>query len=200
LSKKWSEKELSWQCCGQELGAIVQAFIEWRAWLMDTCEPVEVLLDHAKLKYFTQNQNLSNQQECWAAFLSLFHFVIKHIPGCLNPADRSTRRPDYVPPGELEHPQRIMFHPTKGGLHLQGATLEVKDSWIDTREVSSAPPPPAPSVPSVSPPAVSPQFQEPSFCAPLAKLHALLQEAYQVEPPNPKQINDLEFHNGLWWI
>jgi hypothetical protein len=28
LSKKWSKKESSWQCHNQELGAIVQAFVE----------------------------------------------------------------------------------------------------------------------------------------------------------------------------
>jgi hypothetical protein len=31
LSKKWSYKESAWQCHNQELGAIVQAFVEWRA-------------------------------------------------------------------------------------------------------------------------------------------------------------------------
>jgi hypothetical protein len=98
LSKKWTEKESSWQFHDQELAAIVQAFVEWREWLIDTREPVEVFLDHANLNYFTSNQNLSDRQAQWAAFLSLFNFVIKHIPGCLNTADPLTGRPDYVPP------------------------------------------------------------------------------------------------------
>ena len=81
LSKKWTEKESSWQCHDQELGAIVQAFIEWRAWLIDTREPVVVFSDHANLRYFATNQHLSDRQARWAAFLSSFHFVIKHVPG-----------------------------------------------------------------------------------------------------------------------
>jgi hypothetical protein len=62
LSKKWKEKELFWQCHDQELGAIVQAFIEWRAWLIDTHKPVVVFLDHANLRYFATNQHLSDRQ------------------------------------------------------------------------------------------------------------------------------------------
>jgi hypothetical protein len=42
LSKKWLENNYSWQVHGQELGEIVQAFLEWRAWLIDTPNPVEV--------------------------------------------------------------------------------------------------------------------------------------------------------------
>ncbi|PLW44602.1 hypothetical protein PCASD_05159 [Puccinia coronata f. sp. avenae] len=172
LSKKWTEKESSWQCHDQELGAIVQAFVEWRAWLIDTREPVEVFSDHANLKYFTSNQNLSDRQARGAAFLSLFNFVIKHIPGRLNPADPPTRCPNYVPPG---------------------ASLDLEDPRIDVGEVA------VPSVPSVVPD-MSAKSQYPSFCAPSAKLKALLQAAYAAEPPDPEEVDDLEFRGGLWWI
>jgi hypothetical protein len=86
LSKKWSKKESSWQVHNQELGAVVQAFIEWRAWLIDTQQPVEVMSNHSNLKYFMKSKTLSDGQTRWAAFLSSFDFVIKHIPGKLNPA------------------------------------------------------------------------------------------------------------------
>jgi hypothetical protein len=32
FSKKWTKDEVLWQLHDQELGAIVQAFVEWRAW------------------------------------------------------------------------------------------------------------------------------------------------------------------------
>jgi hypothetical protein len=60
LSKKWGEKETSWQVHVQELGAVVQAFIEWWAWLINTQQPVEVMLDHSNLKYFMKSKNLSD--------------------------------------------------------------------------------------------------------------------------------------------
>jgi hypothetical protein len=62
LSEKWSNNEVSWQVHNQELGAIVQAFVEWRAWLIDTCEPVLVFSDHANLRYFMTSQHLSDRQ------------------------------------------------------------------------------------------------------------------------------------------
>jgi hypothetical protein len=138
---------LAWQCHNQELGAIVQAFVEWRAWLIDTREPVEVLLDHVNLKYFTQNQNLLDWQARWAAYLSSFYFVIKHIPGRLNPADPPTRRPDYVPPDDTDHSRRVLIVPTPGGLTIQGATLDEPDPRIDIGEVVTTPlaVPPAPA-------------------------------------------------------
>jgi hypothetical protein len=67
------------------------------------------------------------------------------------------------------------------------------DPRIDIGEVAT------PSTP-VSPLAASPKAQGPSFCAPSAKLRGLLQAAYQKEPPDPKEIDDLEFRSGLWWI
>jgi hypothetical protein len=36
LSKKCTNNEVSWQVNNQELGAIFQAFVEWRAWLINT--------------------------------------------------------------------------------------------------------------------------------------------------------------------
>jgi hypothetical protein len=52
LSKKWTEKESAWQVHNQELGVVVQAFVEWRAWLINTNQPVEVMSDHSNLNYF----------------------------------------------------------------------------------------------------------------------------------------------------
>ena len=60
LSRKWTKRQSLWQVHNQELGAIVEAFLEWRAWLIDKREEVLVLLDHANLRYFMFSQHLSN--------------------------------------------------------------------------------------------------------------------------------------------
>jgi hypothetical protein len=86
LSKKWNKKELAWQVHNQELGAVMQAFIKWRAWLIDTNQPVEVMSNHSNLKYFMKNWHLSDRQTEWASYLASFNFVIQYIPGKLNPA------------------------------------------------------------------------------------------------------------------
>jgi hypothetical protein len=91
LSNKWSNNEVSWQVHDQELGEIVQAFVEWRAWLIDSREPVLVLSNHVNLLYFMTSQHLSDRQARWAAYLTSFHFIIRHLSGKKNPADPPTR-------------------------------------------------------------------------------------------------------------
>jgi hypothetical protein len=100
LSRKWTNNKISWQVHNQELGAIVQAFVEWRAWLIDTRNPVLVMSDHANLRYFMSSQNLSDRQARWAAYIFSFHFVIRHILGKKNLADPPTCHLDFVPAGE----------------------------------------------------------------------------------------------------
>jgi hypothetical protein len=39
-----------------------------------------------------------------------------------------------------------------------------------------------------------------SFCLPLPELRDLLQEAYQKEPPDLEEDEDLESQDNLWWF
>jgi hypothetical protein len=188
LSKKWSEKESSWQCHDQELGPIVQAFIELRAWLIDTREPVEVFSDHANLKYFTTNQHLSDRQTRWAAFLLSFHFVIKHISGKSNPANPPTRRPDFLPSGEEEDPCRILVLALADGLHLQGSLLDDFDPCLDVGEVVSSD-----SSLAAAPARTDLPWQDLSFCPPSAQFKSLLASAYQSPDFQSADEDGLEF-------
>ncbi|KAI7950664.1 hypothetical protein MJO29_009338 [Puccinia striiformis f. sp. tritici] len=200
LSKKWNENESSWQCHDQELGAIVQAFVEWRAWLIDTNEPVLVLSDHANLIYFSRNQNLSDRQARWASYLSSFHFIIKHIPGRLNPADPATRRPDYMPANNEKELQKPMMLKTHSGFTISGASLDEEDERIDQREVTHVC-----DIDNESPDEEEEQQHEnivdPSFCAPSQQLKDLLKSAYEADPPDAEEEQDtaLEFRDELWW-
>lgn len=95
FSRKLNDTERRWQVHDQELGAIVNVFEEWRAWLLGANDPILVFSDHANLKYFMTAQNLTARQARWASFLSEFNFDILHIAGKLNPADPASRRADY---------------------------------------------------------------------------------------------------------
>ncbi|POV98898.1 hypothetical protein PSTT_14130 [Puccinia striiformis] len=200
LSKKWNENEASWQCHDQELGAIVQAFVEWRAWLIDTNEPVLVLSDHANLIYFSRNQNLSDRQARWASYLSSFHFVIKHIPGRLNPADPATRRPDYMPANDEKELQKPMMLKTHSGFTISGASLDEVDERIDQREVTHV------CDINNEPPREEEEQDhaniiDTSFCAPSQRLKDMLKAAYEADPPDAEEEEDtvLEFRDELWW-
>jgi hypothetical protein len=47
------------------------------------------------LEYFQTSKVLSRRQARWAEILSSFDFIIQHLEGKMNPADRPSRRPDY---------------------------------------------------------------------------------------------------------
>lgn len=96
FSRKLDKTEKSWKVHNQELGAIVNCFEEWRAWLLGLNTLVIVFSDHANLCYFMTAQDLTARQARWATFLSEFLFDIVHIAGKLNPADPASRRADYL--------------------------------------------------------------------------------------------------------
>jgi hypothetical protein len=86
---------------------------------------MEVMSNHANLRYFMKSKNLLDRQARWAAYLTLFHFVIKHIPGKDNPADPVSQRPDFLPAGEDEDSRRLMFEDSPRGLQLaEGQSLD----------------------------------------------------------------------------
>jgi hypothetical protein len=136
LSKKWGEKETAWQVHNQELGAAVQAFIKWRAWLINMQQLVEMMSDHSNLKYLMKSKNLSDQQTRWAAFLSSFDLVIKHIPGNLSPADPATQQPVFIPAGEAPTSESVLLKDTPDGLTLQGSLLDDPDNSLEIGAVS----------------------------------------------------------------
>jgi hypothetical protein len=100
-SRKLTDRERGWSIFELELLAIVEAFEQWRAWLMGTEDPVRVYSDHANLRHFSTIKHLNPKQARWASFLDGFNLVIHHITGKGNPADAPSRRPDLVGEGPL---------------------------------------------------------------------------------------------------
>jgi hypothetical protein len=102
-----SDRERGWAIFDLELLAIVEAFEQWRAWLMGTQEPVRVYSDHSNLCHFSTAKHLNPKQERWASFLDGFNFTIHHILGKTNPADAPSRRLDLLGEGPLIPTQSI---------------------------------------------------------------------------------------------
>lgn len=57
---KLNPTEKIWQVHNQELGAIVNCFEEWRAWLFGSNTPIIVFSDHANLRYSMNAQSLTS--------------------------------------------------------------------------------------------------------------------------------------------
>ncbi|EDN03595.1 hypothetical protein HCAG_01460 [Histoplasma mississippiense (nom. inval.)] len=95
FSKKLSLTQRRYDTHDQEMLAIVESFKIWRHYLQGCKYPVQVLTDHANLRYFLTTKSLTGRQARWAELLSEYDFFIRYRPGRLNPADAPSRRPDY---------------------------------------------------------------------------------------------------------
>jgi hypothetical protein len=167
----------------------VEAFVEWRAWLIDMQEEVVVFSDHANLRYFMLSQHLSDLQARWAAYLTSFNLVIKHVAGKLDPVDPPTRRTDFLLNGKDAEDHSWLFQELTSGWQLRDSSLDIAEERIDIGEVASSP---------------SSSVKKPDidifFCAPLKELKALLLKAYADEPPHPAKDHQLEQREDMWWI
>jgi len=79
-----------------ELLAIVDSLKVWRHYLESTVDPFELYTDHDNLRWFMKTKELSKRQVRWAEKLAEYHFDVVYRPGVLNPADRPSRRLDYM--------------------------------------------------------------------------------------------------------
>jgi transposase InsO family protein len=106
LSRKLLTSEMNYSVYDKELLAIVEAFKNWRHFLIHSPIEVEVFCDHHNLKFFRNNQLLKPRHARWAEFLSQFCFKIVHISGKENlVADALSRSQDS--PKDKEHAQLI---------------------------------------------------------------------------------------------
>jgi len=90
--------ELNYDTHDKELLAIFEAFWNWRHYLEGSASPIDVVMDHKNLKYFSTSKVLSRRQARWSEFLSQFNLVIRFRPGKLGAKpDALTRRWDVYP-------------------------------------------------------------------------------------------------------
>jgi len=71
-SRTLTPPELNYDTHDKELLAIHEAFQTWRHYLEGLSEPVDVVMDHKNLEYFTSTKLLSCHQARWSEFLHQF--------------------------------------------------------------------------------------------------------------------------------
>ena len=72
--------ELNYDTDDKELLAIFEAFQNWHHYLKGSASPIDVIMDHKNLEYFSPSKVLSHQQAQWSEFLSQFNLVICFHP------------------------------------------------------------------------------------------------------------------------
>ena len=99
-SRTFTMAELNYNIHNKELLAIFEAFKIWRHYLKGLAYPIDVVIDHKNLEYFSTTKVLTWRQARWSEYLSQFNLVIRFRPGRLGTKlDALTRRWDVYPKG-----------------------------------------------------------------------------------------------------
>ena len=91
-SRTFSAPELNYDTHDKELLAIFDAFRVWHHFLEGSGTPVDVVMDHKNLKYFSTTKVLTHRQAHWSEYLSQFNLVIRFRPGKLGTKPDSLTR------------------------------------------------------------------------------------------------------------
>ena len=99
-SYTFTAEELNYNTHNKELLAIFEAFKIWQHYLEGLAYPINVIMDHKNLEYFSTTKVLTWRQARWSEYLSQFNLVIRFRPGRLGTKpDALTRRWDIYPKG-----------------------------------------------------------------------------------------------------
>lgn len=133
--KKLDETQQHYGTPDQEMLVIVKAFEHWRHYLEDAQHPIQVLTDHTNLRGFMKHtRKVSHRRQVfWLEQLAVYDFEILYRTGKTNPADGSSRRPDYVlgeDTGLLTHFKKLAFEEEA---KLSGEVSEILDVLHNSR-------------------------------------------------------------------
>ena len=93
--------ELNYNTYNKELLAIFEAFKIWRHYLEDLAYPINIVMDHKNLEYFSTTKVLIQRQAWWSKYLFQFNLVIRFHSGHLSTKpDALTRWWNVYPKGE----------------------------------------------------------------------------------------------------
>ena len=76
--------ELNYDTHDKELLAIFEAFKIWQHYLEGLAYPINVVMDHKNLEYFSTTKILTQRQAQWSEYLSQFNLVIRFCPSHLS--------------------------------------------------------------------------------------------------------------------
>ena len=82
-SRTFTVAALNYDTHDKKLLAIFEAFKIWRHYLEGPAYPINVVMDHKNLEYFSTTKVLIWRQVWWSEYLSQFNLVIRFHPGHL---------------------------------------------------------------------------------------------------------------------
>ena len=82
-SRTFTAAELNYDTYDKKLLAIFEAFKIWQHYLEGLTYPIDIVIDHKNLEYFSTTKVLTQRQAQWSKYLSQFNLVIRFCPGHL---------------------------------------------------------------------------------------------------------------------
>ena len=94
-SRSLTPAEYNYDTHDRELLGVVECLKHWRQYLEGSTHRIQILCDHANLRYFMHVKRHNRRQAAWSTFLSELDFEFHYQPGKVNKADALSRREDY---------------------------------------------------------------------------------------------------------
>jgi len=82
-SSTFTVVELNYDTHDKELLTIFEVFKIWQYYLEGPAYPINIVIDHKNLEYFSTTKVLTQRQAQWFKYLSQFNLVIRFHSGCL---------------------------------------------------------------------------------------------------------------------
>jgi len=92
----------------KEILAIFEAFKIWQHYLEGLAYPINVVIHHKSLEYFSTTKVLTWRQAQWSEYLSQFNLVIRFYPGYLRTKLDALTRMSILKGGILAMPQSTL--------------------------------------------------------------------------------------------
>ena len=111
-SRKLNPAERNYEIHDKELLAILEAFKEWKHYLIGSVKPITVYTGHQNLQNFLTTKVWNQRQVRWAQRLADYNFKIIYWPGTRGgKPDALSRRPEYCPEEGAEHRKQSILKP-----------------------------------------------------------------------------------------
>ena len=127
FSKSMTPAERNYGISDKEALAIIKALQHWRHWLEGTKVPIEILMDHQNLQYFTKPRVLNRRQLQWMDLLNHYNYVIQYRPGNKNGAADALSRCHKLAPENPEEEEPTTLFPASRFAEMAAETTQLND-------------------------------------------------------------------------
>jgi len=112
ISKSLSDIEQNYKIHNKEMLAVVRCLKVWRHFLEGMTTKFEIWTDYKNLKYFMKIQKLNRRQARWTLYLSIFNFILKHVPESkIGKTDSLSRKLDWEIEMDRDNENKMLVKP-----------------------------------------------------------------------------------------